>query len=108
MNTTADTLRRAKAHLIEIGWQRGSMGRRGWPCCAYGAVCAVRRSDKHRSDAHAALLAVLKTYDYRDEDFAYGEFPVRTITGYNDHPDRKYTQVLALFEQAILATGSRG
>lgn len=77
---------RAKAYLIDHGWQRGYYGANGGPRCLVGAMWSVSGgSDLVPQDAYFAL------YD------AIGAAPEE----WNDKPKLKIKHVLAAIDKAI-------
>lgn len=90
--TTHDVLRKARAYLLEHGWQQGDYGIQGGRRCALGAIKSARDPDTYVSDEHPAVLAL--------GDVVEDQFVCR----WNDEDGRTLDEVIAAFDKAIIQT----
>lgn len=88
--TEHDVLVAAKSYLLNHGWMQGDYGEDGGPRCALGALKSAR--DVLFGDDHPAtkrLAAIVGDW---------------CVCDWNDADDRTFDDVIAAFDEAILAT----
>jgi hypothetical protein len=98
--TTHEALKKARAYLLEFGWNHGGAGQHGGPRCAVGAICSVGGFPTlYRDGKHWGTEPALRAASH-----AIGEQVGSQLPGWNDQPGRTFDEVIDAFDKAIIAT----